>query len=148
MATYLMSLLLIATAAGPHVVTPGRQAVFPPIVEDAARCSANPQLVVALTGYTPPRQGSATLIVSVRTADGRTTRLGEVSVYPQQAFSAPLASAQRFGFAVPRRALSPNANVVVEVAGGGNSQGARAVVGEARITAAPQERCHATNRRR
>jgi hypothetical protein len=146
MVTYLLALLLLAAPAGPHPVAPGRQAVFPPLVEDAARCSTNPQLVVAITGFTPPRQGSATLIVSVRTADGRTTRLGEVSVYPQQAFSASLASARRFGFAVPRRALSPNANVVVEMAGAAYAEGARAVVGEARITGAPQERCRATNR--
>ena len=88
---------LLAAAGGPHIVAPGRQAVFPPLVEDSARCSTNPQLVVAVTGFTPPRQGSATLIVSVRTADGRTTRLGEVSVYPHQPFSASLASARRFG---------------------------------------------------
>ncbi|HEY5712311.1 MAG TPA: hypothetical protein VIT38_10480 [Allosphingosinicella sp.] len=149
MSAFLLAFLLLAVPGAPTapgLATPGRAAVLSPLVEDAARCSTHPQLVVAITGFTPPRQGAATLVVSIRTADGRTTRLGEVSVYPHQAFSAPLASAHRFGFAMPRQGLSPNANVVVELAGPGNAEGARALVGEARVTGAPQERCLAINR--
>jgi uncharacterized protein (DUF362 family) len=149
MPTFLLALLLLAAPgapAAPRLATPGHAAVMSPLVEDAARCSTNPQLVVAITGFTPPRQGVASLVVSVRTADGRSTRLGEVTIYPYQPFSAPLASAHRFGFAMPRQGLSPNAQVVVAVASLGNAAGARAMVGEARVTGAPQERCLATNR--
>ena len=113
-----------------------------PLVEAGARCSANPQLVVALTGFTPPREGHATLVVSLRTADGRITELGQAGVYPERAFSVALAGAMRFGFAVPRRALGANSRIVVEVRTDGTpAAGARAVIGEARIGPAPQERC-------
>jgi hypothetical protein len=139
-----MALLLAAAPAAAQVATPGRPAVLSPLVETRARCSANPQLVVAVTGFTPPRQGAADLIVSWRGADGRVRRLGQVSIYPQRAFSAPLAQAQRFGFAIPRRAMGPRASVIVALADGNG--GASLVVGEARITPAPQERCRQVSR--
>lgn len=150
MSTFLLALLLLAVPSAPgstfRLATPGRAAMLSPFIDDAARCSRNPQLVVAITGFTPPRQGAATLVVSARTADGRTTRLGEVTIYPHQPFSTPLASAHRFGFAAPRALLAPNARVVVAVASLGDPTGARAMVGEARVTGAPQERCLAINR--
>lgn len=136
----MLALLLAATPGAAQVATPGRPAVLSPLVERAARCSANPQLVVAITGFTPPRQGAASLVVSLRTADGRLRRLGEVSIFPLRAFSAPLAQAQRFGFAIPRRAVGQRASVIVALSDG-QAGGASAVVGEARITPAPQERC-------
>lgn len=136
MSVPLLALLLIGAAAEPSHAGPGRPALLQPLVEPAARCSANPQLVVALTGFTPPRRGVASLVVSLRMPGGRLRRLGEAGVYPYQAFSASLADAHRFGFAVPARLLSQNPSVVVEVSNGGN-----AVVGEARITPAPQESC-------
>ena len=135
-----IALLLAATPGAARTATPGRPAVISPLVEAAARCSANPQLVVAVTGFTPPRQGPASLVVSLRTADGRVTRLGEVGIFPMRAFSGSLAGAQRFGFAVPRRALGPRSSVIVALRDG-RAGGASAVVGEARITPAPQERC-------
>lgn len=137
-----LALLLIAAAPQSGLATPGRPAVLSPVVEAGAHCSANPQLVVALTGFTPPREGHATLVVSLGTAEGRTAELGQVGVFPEQAFSVGLAEAMRYGFAVPRSALRLNPIVVVEVTtGGGPAAGARAVVGEARIGPAPQERC-------
>lgn len=136
----LLALLLAGTPGAAQVAAPGRPAVLRPLVERAAYCSANPQLVVAVTGFTPPRQGAASLVVSLRTADGRLRRLGEVSIFPQRAFAAPLAQAQRFGFALPRAAVGRPASVIVAL-GDGNGGGARVVVGEARITPAPQERC-------
>jgi len=140
-AFYLATLLAAATPES-HFASPGRPAVLPPVMEAGARCSANPQLTVALTGFTPPRAGHATLVVSLRTADGRTSELGQVGVFPEQPFSAELAQARRFGFAVPRRALRLNPIVVVEVRSNGRrAAGGRAVVGEARIGPAPQERC-------
>ncbi len=138
MSASLLALLLAAATPEPGLATPGRPAVLRPVVEAAAHCSANPQLVVAITGFTPPRQGHATLVVSLRTADGRTTELGQVGVYPEQAFSVALAEAHRFGFAVPRSALRRNPMVLVDVTA---AAGARALVGEARIGPAPQERC-------
>ena len=140
MKTALLALLLAAAPGGAQRATPGRPAVMRPLVEAAARCSANPQLVVSVTGFTPPREGAASLVVSLRTADGRVSRLGEVSIYPMRAFSAPLAQAQRFGFAIPRHAVGQQASVIVALADG-DAGGASAMVGEARITPAPQERC-------
>lgn len=139
-----MSVLLLAlllSASQPNIAAPGDPAVLQPLIERAARCSANPQLVVAVTGFTPPRRGTASLVVSLRTAGGRLTRLGEVGVFPHQAFSGSLAEAHRFGFAIPARSVGRNSSVVVEISGGENGEGARAVVGEARITPAPRERC-------
>jgi|GEM_PF-4434775 len=142
MSASLLALLLIAAPGESHVATHGRPAVLPAVVEPGGRCSANPQLVVALTGFTPPRQGHATIVVSLRTNDGRTTELGQVAVFPERAFSAALADARRFGFAVSRAALRLNPMVMVAVTGdGGPAAGARAIVGEARIGLAPQERC-------
>ena len=138
MAAALIALLLATGAPEPALATPGRPAVLRPVVEAAARCSADPQLTVALTGFTPPTAGHATIVVSLRTADGRTTELGEVGLFPERAFSAALAGAKRFGFAVPRAALRLEPIVVVAVSSGA---GARAVVGEARIGPAPRERC-------
>ena len=135
-----IALLLAVTPGAAQTATPGRPAVMSPLVETAARCSANPQLVVAVTGFTPPRQGPASLIVSLRTADGRVTRLGEVGIFPQRAFSGSLAQAQRFGFAIPRRAVGARSSVIVALSDG-RAAGASAVVGEARITPAPRERC-------
>lgn len=139
MLTSMLTALLATAAAEPQLAVAGRPAVVSPTVETAARCSADPQLVVAVTGFTPPRQGATSLVVSLRTADGQVTRLGEVGIFPYAAFSSSLAEAQRFGFAIPRRALGRNPTVLVALAGG--TTGARAVVGEARITPAPQERC-------
>lgn len=142
MSVSFLALLLMAAPPESHVATAARPAVLRPVMEAGARCSANPQLVVALTGFTPPRQGHATIVVSLRTDDGRTTELGQVGVFPEQAFSAPLAGARRFGFAVPRSALRLNPTVMVAVTSdGGPAAEARAVVGEARIGLAPQERC-------
>ena len=135
-------LLLIAAPTQSLVATPGSPAVLAPVVEAGARCSANPQLTVALTGFTPARRGHATIVVSLRTADGRTAELGQVAVFPERAFTAALPQARRFGFSVPRGALRLSPTVIVAVTGdGGPAAGARAIVGEARIGPAPQERC-------
>ena len=141
MSAVLPLLLLLAAPAGSNLALPGRPALLQPLVEPAARCSAHPQLVVAITAFTPPRQGASSLVVSVRTRDGRAIRLGEASIYPHQAFSGPLGQAQRFGFAIPRRLLGEGPSVTVALIGDGNAAGARAVVGEARITPAPLEPC-------
>lgn len=142
MAVSSLALLLMTAAAAPGLATPGRPALLRPVVEAAARCSASPQLTVALTGFTPPREGHATLVVSARTAGGRRIELGRVGVFPEQAFTAPLANAMRFGFALPRSALARAPTILVEVvADGGTGAGMRAVIGEARIGPAPQERC-------
>jgi len=146
MSAFLSILLLLATSAGPNLAVPGQAAVVRPLVEPAARCSASPRLVVAITAFTPPRQGASTLVISVRTRDGRTTRLGEVGIYPHQPFTASLADARRFGFAMPRRMLGEDPSVTVAVEADGDAAGARAVVGEARVTPAPQERCQARRR--
>lgn len=146
MAAFLSMLLLLAASGEPRLAVTGRAAVLHPVVEPAARCSANPQLVVAITGFTPPREGTVSLIVSARARDGRTIRLGEVGIFPSQPFSASLTQARRFGFAIPARFVSPETNVTVEVASDGNGVGAEAVVGEARITPAPQERCRGSRR--
>lgn len=135
-----LALLLMAAPPEANVATHGRPAVLPPVVEAGAHCSNNPQLVVAITGFTPPREGHATLIVSLRTADGRTAELGHVGVFPERAFSVGPAQAHRFGFAVPSSALRLNPTIVVAITSDGGP-GARAVVGEARIGPAPQERC-------
>ena len=136
MSAPLLVLLLIGAAAQANHAAPGRPAVIQPLVEPTARCSANPQLVVALTGFTPPNRGVASVVVSLRMPGGRLQRLGEAGVFPHQPFSGSLANAHRFGFPVPRSVLARNPSVVVEVSNGG-----KAVVGEARITPAPQERC-------
>jgi hypothetical protein len=141
MSALFLSLLLTVAPPESHVASPGNPAVLHPLVETAARCSANPQLVIALTAFTPPRRGTASLLVSLRTTGGRLTRLGEVGVFPHRPFSASLADARRFGFAIPAQGLDRDSSVVVEVASEANPAGARAVVGEARITPAPQERC-------
>src|SRR6185295_13086165 len=120
-------LSMLAATGEPPLAVAGRAAVLHPVVEPAARCSANPQLVVAITGFTPPREGTARLIISARARDGRTIRLGEVGIFPSQPFSASLAQARRFGFAIPARFVSPETNVTVEVASEGNGAGARAV---------------------
>ena len=143
MSAFLSMLLLLAASGEARLAVTGSAAVLHPLVEPAARCSANPQLVIAIIGFTPPHEGASSLIVSVRTRDGRTMRLGDIGIFPNQPFSASLAQARRFGFAIPPRFVSPETNVTVEVAPDGNGAGARAVVGEARITPAPQERCTA-----
>lgn len=138
----LSALLLVTAPAQPGLATAGRPAELRPVVESAARCSANPQLVIALTQFTPPRGGNASLAVSLRTADGRTRELGNVGVFPAQAFSVALADAHRFGFAVPKAALRQSPIVLVAVKTDGvKATGARAVIGEARISAAPRDRC-------
>jgi hypothetical protein len=138
----LLGLLLMIVPPEAGLATVGRPAVLRPLIEAKARCSADPQLVIALTSFTPPRDGHAGLNVSLRTIGGRRIELGRVGIFPEQAFSASLADAKRFGFALPKGALASNPEVVVEVtAEGGSGAGARAVVGEARISPAPQERC-------
>src|ERR1044072_3638593 len=99
--------------AGADVAPAGRPAVLRPVVEAQALCSADPQLVVALTQFAPPRGGHATLVVSLRGPGERMTRLGEVGVFPERPFSAALAGAMRFGFAVPRDRVGANLTVVV-----------------------------------
>lgn len=135
-----LALLLAAAPAHSGLATAGRPALLRPVVEAAARCSANPQLVIALTQFTPPQGGHATLVVSLRTADGKTRELGQVGVYPEQAFSAALPDARRFGFAIPKRALAQSPQVMVAVRTD-NGRAARAVIGEARISPAPSDRC-------
>lgn len=142
MAVFPLAALLVAAAPPPGLATPGRPAVLHPVVEAAARCSANPQVVVALTGFTPPREGHATLVVSAQAAGGRRIELGRVGVFPEQAFAAPLANAMRFGFALPKSALARAPAIQVEVvADGGSGAGMRALIGEARIVPPPQEHC-------
>lgn len=136
----LLALLLMAVTPVPAEVSPGKPALLQPVVEPAARCSTVPQLVVAVTGFTPPKGGHATLVVSLRTADGRRHELGQVGIFPEQAFTAKLADAQRFGFALPKGALAGNPRVIVELRSDGGT-GARATIAEARIGPAPQERC-------
>ncbi|MEG3146124.1 hypothetical protein U1839_15830 [Sphingomonas sp. RT2P30] len=82
----------------------------------------------------------ATLIVSLRTQSGRTAELGQVGVFPEQAFAAGLADAKRFGFALPKGAAAGKPRVTVELRTSGGT-GARATIAEARIGPAPQERC-------
>jgi hypothetical protein len=142
MSLLLLALLLAAAPAQPGLATTGRPALLRPVVEAAARCSANPQLVIALTQFTPPQGGHATLVVSLRTADGRTRELGQVGVFPETSFSAALPDARRFGFAVPKSALAGSPRVMVAVkTDTRRAAGARAVIGEARISPAPSERC-------
>jgi hypothetical protein len=137
-----LALMLMAAPAQPGLATAARPALLRPVVEAAARCSANPQLVIALTQFTPPSGGSANLVVSLRTADGRTRELGHVGIFPAQPFSVALPDAQRFGFAIPRAALGQSPQVLVAVKTDGNrATGARAVIGEARISPAPRDRC-------
>ena len=138
----LMVLLLMMMPGGADatVATVGQPALVQPVVETRARCSADPQVVVALTAFTPPSGGHATLVVTLLTSDGRRTELGNVAVFPEQAFAAPLAQAQRFGFALPKGALALDPKVMVELTVDGGT-GARAVIGEARIGPAPGERC-------
>jgi hypothetical protein len=135
-----LALLLMAAAPIPAQATAASPALLHPIVEPAARCSAAPQLVVALTAFTPPKGGHATLVISLRTADGHNIELGQVGVFPEQPFTAKLADAKRFGFALPKGALAANPQVMVELRSEGGT-GARATIAEARIGAAPQERC-------
>lgn len=132
--------MLMAAAPIPAQATTGSPALLHPVVEPAARCSAAPQLVVAVTAFTPPKGGHATLVVSLRTDDGHRTELGQVGVFPEQAFTAKLAEAKRFGFALPKGALARDPQVMVEVRSDGGT-GARATIAEARIGPAPQERC-------
>ncbi len=136
----LLALLLMAAEPVPAEAVPGHPALLHPVIEAAARCSAAPQLVVAVTGFTPPPGGHATLIVSLRMESGRTVELGQVGIFPEQAFTASLTDAKRFGFALPKGALAGEPRVMVEVTTSGGS-GARATIAEARIRAAPQERC-------
>lgn len=137
-----LALMLMAAPTPPGLATIGRPALLRPVVETAARCSANPQLVIALTQFTPPSGGTASLVVSLRTADGRTRELGHVGIFPAQSFSTGLPGAQRFGFAVPRAALRRSPQVLVAVkTDNGRATGARAVIGEARISPAPRDRC-------
>ncbi|MDB5703108.1 MAG: hypothetical protein JWN66_224 [Sphingomonas bacterium] len=136
----LLALLLMAGTPVPAEASPGKPALLQPVIEAAARCSTAPQLVVAMTGFTPPKGGHATLVVSLRTADGRRHELGQVGIFPEQAFTAKLADAQRFGFALPKGALARNPRVMVEIRSDGGT-GARATIAEARIGPAPQERC-------
>lgn len=136
----LLALLLMGAAPAPSEAIPGKPALLRPVVEAAARCSAAPQVVVALTGFTPPNGGHATLVVSLRTADGQRVELGQVGVFPEQAFTAKLADAMRFSFALPKGALARNPQVVVELRSDGGT-GARATIAEARIGPAPQEHC-------
>ena len=141
MSPSLLAALLMAAPIQPGLATAGRPALLRPVVEAAARCSNNPQLVIALTRFTAPSGGSANLVVSLRTADGRTRELGQVGIFPQQSFSADLAGARRFGFAVPKAALGQGATVMVSIKSDGRATGAKAVIGEARISPAPRDRC-------
>jgi hypothetical protein len=137
----LLALLLLGSAQSEsRLATDRSPAVIRPVVEARARCAANPQLVVALTQFTPPRRGPSTLVVSLRTADGRTSELGRAGIYPHQAFTASLAQARRFGFALPKGALERKPTVLVAI-GSESGGGARATVGEARIAPAPGDRC-------
>lgn len=136
-----MSIVLaLIFAPSAAVATPQRAASVEPRIEAGARCSSNPQLVVAVTGFTPPRSGHVDLRVSLRTDDGRRRTLGIAGLYPEQAFSVSLGEAQRFGFSIPRAALARHPRVIVEL-GGDAGAGARAVIAEARIGPAPGERC-------
>lgn len=137
--SFLALLLMVATPA-PAQAAPGSPALLHPVVEPAARCSPAPQLVVAVTAFVPPKGGHATLVVSLRAADGSRTELGQVGIFPEQAFTANLAGAKRFGFALPRGALAGDPQVMVELRSDGGT-GARATIAEARIGPAPQERC-------
>ncbi len=137
-----LAVLLAAAPAQPGLATIGRPALLRPVVEAAARCSANPRLVIALTRFEPPQGGHATLVVSLRTADGRTRELGQIGIFPEKAFSAALPEAQRFGFAVPKAALARNPRVMVAVkTDSSRATGARAVIGEARISPGSGGRC-------
>ncbi len=142
MSVSFLSLLLMAAPPQPGLATSARPALLRPVIESAARCSANPQLVIAVTQFTPPSGGHASLAVSIRTADGRIRELGHVGIFPAQPFSVALPQAQRFGFAIPRRVLAQSPQVLVAVTADGKSAaGGRAVIGEARISPAPRERC-------
>jgi hypothetical protein len=141
MSLSLLALLIVAAPAQANVATIGRPAALRPVVEASARCSANPQLVIALTQFTPARGVHSSLVVSLRTSDGRIRELGHAGVFPHQPFSAALPGAQRFGFAIPKAALRQSPTVLVEIkAESGRAVGARAVIGEARITPAPRDR--------
>ncbi|HEX8193113.1 MAG TPA: hypothetical protein VF552_09450 [Allosphingosinicella sp.] len=140
MLSALVALFLLAPSGYPATAVPGRPALVRPIVEPAALCAADPQLVVSVTGFTPPRSGSASLHVSLRAPDGRTSHLGVAGIHPHQAFAAAsLDDAQHFGFAVPRAAVRQR--VVVVVALPQPAAGASVTIGEARITPAPQQSC-------
>lgn len=141
MSVSLLATLLMIAPIQPGLATAGRPALLRPVVEAAARCSDNPQLVVALTGFTAPSGGSASLVVSLRTTDGRTRELGQVGIFPQQSFAVDLSGARRFGFAVPKAALGQGPMVLVTVKSDGRATGAKAVIGEARISPAPRDRC-------
>lgn len=143
----MMSAFFVAAAAlaGPgagHAVATAQHPVrLEPAIAAAARCSAQPQVVVTLTGFTPPTRGHASLVVSIRTEDGRTQRLGEAGVFPEQAFAAP-APAQHFGFALPPGTLAKRPQVIVELsADDARGTDARATIGAAEIVPAPQEHC-------
>ena len=131
--------LIFAAPPASAVASPGRPALVAPRIDRGAFCSRNPQLVVAVTGFTPPRTGHVDLRVSLRTDDGRRRALGTAGIFPEQAFSASLDEAQKFGFALPKAALARHPRVIVEIAGAGT--GARAVIAEARIGPAPGDRC-------
>ena len=142
LAPFLALLLMSTPAADPTLAVVGRPAVVHPVVEAQARCSANPQVTVSVTGFQPAHAGHVTLVVSLQGADGRRTELGRVGVFPEQGFSGSLHDAQRFGFALPKGGLDPASRVVVELAAdAGGGHGAFARVGEARIAPAPSEKC-------
>jgi len=132
--------LMVATSATAQL---GRPAELRPIVEPAARCVAQPYLSVAVTGFTPPRNGSVELVVSIRgETSGEVRELGRVAIFPAQRFASDLTGAQRFGFNVPKRFVSQPAVVVVALEpAAGSSDAARATIGEARIGAGPGGRC-------
>jgi hypothetical protein len=138
----LVALVFVAQPPASGIATPDRPARIAPRIEAAARCSSSPQLVVAVTGFTPPRAGHVSLRVWLHTDGGRRRSLGLAGLYPEQAFAAPLEQAQRFGFSIPRAALAGHPRVVVELTGDGAApSGARATIGEARIGPAPGEHC-------
>lgn len=136
------ALLLMTSPVDPSLAVMGRPAVVHPVVEAQARCAAHPQLTVAITRFTPAREGHVSLVVSLEGAGGRRTELGRVAIFPEQAFDGGLSEAQRFGFALPKGGLDPASRVVVELAAdGAGGHGALARIGEARIVPAPSEKC-------
>jgi hypothetical protein len=133
---------LLFAAAFPATVQAGEVAVVEPVIENQAYCSNDPQIVVAITRFSPPRRGHAHLTVSLLTDGGRLISLGQAGIYPARAFTSSLPEAMRFSFSLPGKTLPEHPRIAIQVSTGDDGDhDAQAVIGEVRAMPAPQEQC-------
>jgi len=121
---------LIATVGKPAIVT------VPPKPDSFTAGSSAPRVVVHVTGYQPPQQGSVRGVVKVQKPDGTEQEIGTFGVFPDTAFKADSSRSRAYSFALPKELLTGAVKLKVEIVpdrAQATGEGAQLEVGRAEI---------------